>query len=80
MFEKEYYVYIFTTKIYGTLFTGVTSDLIQRVNEYRENDIKSFTQKYTMHRLVYFEVHGDIHKAILREKQIKKWHRALTYW
>jgi putative endonuclease len=52
MFEKEYFVYILASQSYGTLYTGVTCDLIRRVTEHKES-IESFTQKYSVHRLVY---------------------------
>ena len=53
--------------------TGVTSDLIKRVYEHKESLVEGFTKKYKVHQLVYYETHDDIHEAILREKQIKKW-------
>lgn len=59
----------------GTLYAGVTSDLIKRVYEHKTNVIKGFTSKYNVHKLVYFEVHSEIYAAITREKQIKKWKR-----
>ena len=54
---------------------GVTGDLVQRIFEHKEKVVESFTKKYGLHKLVYFEMHGDIFEAILREKQIKKWRR-----
>jgi putative endonuclease len=73
---QEYYVYILASKKYGTLYVGVTGDLRQRTYIHSQNLIDSFTKKYKVHNLVYFEIHGDIHEAIMREKQIKKWHRS----
>ncbi|MDD5416041.1 MAG: GIY-YIG nuclease family protein [Candidatus Daviesbacteria bacterium] len=70
-----YYVYILTTGRNGTLYVGVTDNLVTRVYQHKNNLIKGFTQKYNIHNLVYFEQHQDINEAILREKQIKKWKR-----
>jgi putative endonuclease len=75
MLERHYYVYILASQKYGTLYTGITSTLIKRTYAHKENWIKGFTQRYGVHRLVYFEIHNDVHAAITREKQIKKWRR-----
>jgi putative endonuclease len=72
---KQPTVYILASKRNGTLYTGVTSDLIKRVWEHKNNCVEGFTQKYSAHQLVYFEQHVDMHAAITREKQIKKWNR-----
>jgi putative endonuclease len=69
-------VYILASGEYGTLYTGVTSDLLRRVWEHRESVSDGFTKKYDVKRLVWFELHTDIMAAISREKQIKKWRRA----
>ena len=69
---KYYYVY---SKKNGTLYTGVTGDLIKRAYQHKKDLIPGFTNKYGVHKLVYFEQHGDIINAIIREKQIKKWRR-----
>jgi putative endonuclease len=60
----------------GTLYIGVTNDLIRRVSEHKSNLNKGFTQRYGVHTLVYFEQGDDIREAIYREKQLKKWKRA----
>ncbi len=60
----------------GTLYVGVTSDLIRRIYEHKNNLAKGFTQKYGVHRLVWYETHETPDTAIEREKQIKKWERA----
>jgi putative endonuclease len=60
----------------GTLYIGVTSNLVKRVYEHRTKVVASFTKEYGVHRLVYFEQHTDIEAAIHREKRLKKWHRA----
>ena len=61
---------------YGTLYLGVTSNLIKRVWEHREGMVEGFTKKYGVKQLVWFEVHADAPSAITREKQLKKWNRA----
>ena len=74
--EKQLCVYILASQRNGTLYTGVTSDLIRRVWEHENDQVEGFTKKYTVHLLVYFEQHEDMNTAITREKQIKKWNRA----
>ena len=72
----QYYVYILTNKYCTVLYTGVTRDLIRRVYEHKHHlDKESFTAKYNVTRLVYFEETGDVRSAIEREKQIKSWSR-----
>ncbi|MFA7658919.1 MAG: GIY-YIG nuclease family protein [Candidatus Gastranaerophilaceae bacterium] len=68
---KQYYIYIMTNFENGTLYTGVTNDLVRRVYEHKNKLIEGFTKKYELDKLVYFEVFGSIEYAILREKQIK---------
>jgi putative endonuclease len=58
------------------LYIGVTSDLVKRVHEHKNNLVERFTKKYNVHNLVYFETTEDINSAITREKQMKKWKRA----
>jgi putative endonuclease len=70
------YVYILANKIGGTIYIGVTSDLIGRVYQHKAGEADGFTKKYDVHRLVYFEAYDTIEAAILREKQMKKWNRA----
>jgi putative endonuclease len=72
----HYYIYILASKKNGTLYIGVTSDLIKRIYEHKNDLVEGFTQKYTIHNLVYFEATGSIESAIMREKQLKKWNRA----
>jgi putative endonuclease len=74
--ERLYCVYILASKIGGTLYTGVTSNLVGRIYQHKNNVIAGFTKRYGVHRLVYFEVHQDVREAIRREKRIKKWNRA----
>jgi putative endonuclease len=73
---KQYYVYILASKKNGTLYTGVTGDLIKRVYEHKSNLVAGFTRKYKVHNLVYYESYGDVYAAIAREKAMKKWKRA----
>jgi putative endonuclease len=73
---KQPAVYILASRRNGTLYVGVTSDLVWRVWEHKQDLVEGFTKKYRVHQLVYFELHGNMAEAILREKQIKKWNRA----
>lgn len=73
---KQPCVYILASQRNGTLYTGVTSDLIKRVWEHKNDQAEGFTKKYAVHLLVYFEQYEDMNAAITREKQIKKWNRA----
>jgi putative endonuclease len=67
--SEEYYVYIMTNRS-KTLYTGVTSNLMRRVQEYKEKLIEGFTSKYNVHILVYYESTSNVHTALAREKQI----------
>ena len=73
---RQYYVYLLASKRNGTLYLGVTSNLIKRVYEHKNNLVSGFTQKYKIHNLVYYETTDDINSAITREKQLKKWKRT----
>jgi putative endonuclease len=73
---KGYFLYILASRRYGTLYTGVTSDLPNRVYQHKTDRLKGFTSRYGVHDLVWFEAHSDVRDAILREKQIKGWNRA----
>ncbi|MAF14292.1 MAG: excinuclease ABC subunit C [Parcubacteria group bacterium] len=72
---RSYYTYILASKRNGTLYIGVTNDLVRRVNEHKEGLIKGFTRKYKVKMLVYYEEFDDIGLAIQREKNLKKWKR-----
>jgi putative endonuclease len=72
----QYYIYILASKRNGTLYVGVTSDLVKRVYEHKNNLVEGFTKKYYVHKLVYYEVTDNVNSAIVREKQIKKWKRS----
>jgi putative endonuclease len=71
-----YYVYILASRRDGATYVGVTNDLVRRVYEHRQKALPSFTSKYNVTQLVWFEVYDDPTNAILREKGLKKWKRA----
>lgn len=74
--ERSYYVYILTNKYNTVLYTGMTSDLSQRVWTHKEKFVKGFTSRYRINKLVYYELTTDVMSAIQREKQIKGWLRV----
>ncbi len=76
MGEKQPAVYILASRRNGTLYTGVTSDLIKRIWEHKNDVVEGFTQRHGVHLLVYFEQHVTMEAAITRERQIKKWNRS----
>ncbi len=69
------YVYIVTNKRHGTLYIGVTNDIVRRVHEHRSGAVDGFTRRHALHRLVFFETHETVPLAIEREKQLKRWKR-----
>jgi putative endonuclease len=73
--ERHYYVYILASRMYGTLYVGITNNLIRRMWEHKNDVVAGFSKDYRVHRLVWFEVHETPIGAITREKQIKKWNR-----
>jgi putative endonuclease len=73
---KQPAVYILASKRNGTLYVGVTSDLVKRVWQHRSDLVEGFTKRYSVHMLVYYELHTSMREAIRREKQVKKWNRA----
>ena len=73
---QQYYVYILASQKNGTLYVGVTNDLIKRVWQHKNKVADGFTKKYGIDKLVYYEATENIESAILREKQLKKWNRA----
>jgi putative endonuclease len=75
MRDHRYFVYMLASKPQGTLYTGVTNDLMRRVYEHREGLVPGFTKKYAVKTLVWYEEFGDIHDAIAQEKRIKRWQR-----
>jgi putative endonuclease len=74
--KENFYVYILASQRRGTLYIGVTSDLIKRVYEHKSGLVDGFTKQYGVRRLVYYEVAEDAEAALTRERQIKKWNRA----
>ena len=72
---KQPCVYILASKPYGTLYIGVTSQLIARLYQHRTGQVPGFTSEYGVHQLVRFEFFEDMASAIAREKQLKRWHR-----
>lgn len=76
MREHSYFVYILASGRNGTLYTGVTNDIVRRIWEHKNDLIDGFTKKYGVHILVWYEFHEDINLAIAREKRIKRWNRA----
>ncbi len=76
MYDRQPCVYILASKRNGTLYIGVTSDLVARLHQHRIGAVTGFTQDYNVKRLMWFEQHGTMEEAILREKRLKKWNRA----
>ncbi len=73
--SKQYYVYILANKENGTLYVGVTSDLVRRIYQHKQKTVESFAQKYDVDKLVYYEITDSIESAIRREKRFKKYPR-----
>ncbi len=71
-----YFVYILASGYHGTLYIGITNDIIRRTYEHKEKKYPGFTSKYNLNKLVYIEEFNDINEALSREKCLKKWHRA----
>ncbi|MEO5708117.1 MAG: GIY-YIG nuclease family protein [Alteraurantiacibacter sp.] len=74
--ERNPCVYLLANGYYGAVYIGVTSDLMKRLWQHREGITGGFTSRYKVHRLVHFEMFGDMERAIMREKQLKNWRRA----
>ncbi|MFA4930325.1 MAG: GIY-YIG nuclease family protein [Patescibacteria group bacterium] len=77
--QKFYYVYIMTNKYNKILYTGITNNLVRRIYEHKTSTINSFTSKYKLTKLIYYEVHEDVNVAINREKRLKKWGRSWKF-
>ena len=73
---KQYWVYILANKKNGTLYIGVTGNLVLRISQHKKRLVEGFTKKYKVDKLVYFEKFNGVNDAIRREKQLKKWNRA----
>ncbi len=74
--ERYYWVYVLASTVGGTLYIGVTNNLVRRMYEHRNGLVPGFTKRYGVHRLVYLEPHTDVAAAIRREKRLKRWNRA----
>jgi putative endonuclease len=75
MEPKLYFVYILASKRNGTLYIGMTNNLLKRIDQHKNDLVEGFTEKYGVHRLVYYEQFHHVEDAINREKQLKKWNR-----
>ncbi len=71
-----YYVYLLASKKHATLYLGVTNDIVRRGYEHRTKAVPGFTKRYSVNKLVWFEIYDDVITAIAREKELKKWRRA----
>lgn len=74
--DRQPCVYLLASKPNGTLYTGVTSDLLKRIWQHKNDLAEGFTKKYSVHTLVWYELHEEMNPAIEREKNIKEWQRA----
>ena len=74
--SSEYYIYILSSTSGGALYIGITNDLKRRLYEHRSGLVPGFTERYNVHKLVYYETTGNVESAILREKQLKGWRRS----
>ena len=72
---RQFYVYILASRKHGTIYIGVTNDLVRRVYEHKEKIIPGFTKDYDVDKLVYYEIYDDPESAITREKRLKGWKR-----
>jgi putative endonuclease len=72
-----YFVYILASGRNGTFYVGITRDVARRTYEHKYDVVDGFTRKYGVHRLVYYEIHDDVHQALRREKSIKRWRRSM---
>ena len=70
-----FYVYLLASRKHGTLYLGMTNNLIRRVHEHRTKSVPGFTSRYNIHHLVWYECYDDPENAIAREKEVKKWRR-----
>ena len=73
--KKQPCVYLLASKRNGTLYVGITSDLVKRIWEHKNGVVEGFTKRYGIHKLVWYELHETLHGAIAREKAIKEWQR-----
>lgn len=73
--QRQYCIYILASNPNGTLYIGITGDLVERVRQHKEAEVEGFTKKYKVNKLVYYEIYEYPHEAIFREKQLKEWKR-----
>ncbi|MEO7744400.1 MAG: GIY-YIG nuclease family protein [Usitatibacter sp.] len=73
---RQYFVYILTNRVYGTLYVGITNDLARRTWEHKNDFVAGFCRENALHRLVWYEMHESPYEAITREKRIKNWNRG----
>ena len=76
MREHSYFVYMLASQRNGTLYIGVTNDLVRRIGEHRAGLVPGFTRKYRVTMLIWYEQHQYVNDAILRERRLKRWHRS----
>jgi putative endonuclease len=77
--SKQPAVYIMASKKNGTLYVGVTSNLVKRIWEHKNNMVEGFTKRYGVHQLVWYELHASMESALAREKRLKDWKRAWKF-
>jgi putative endonuclease len=73
--QKQYCIYILASNPNGTLYIGITGDLVERIRQHKEAEVEGFTKKYKVNKLVYYEIYEYPNEAIFREKQLKEWKR-----
>jgi len=73
--KEHFYVYMLASEERGTIYIGVTSDLIKRIWEHKNKTLEGFTKRYEVDQLVYYEIHDSAESALTREKQMKEWKR-----
>jgi len=78
--DKQPCVYLLASQRNGTLYVGVTSNIVKRIYQHRNNEVAGFTKRYGVHHLVWYEIHETMESAILKEKKIKKWDRQTKLW
>lgn len=77
MRTKTFYIYVLASRPNGAIYIGVTSDLVQRISQHKQKTIKGHTSAYDIDKLVHYEIYADAENAIMREKRLKKWTRAM---
>jgi putative endonuclease len=77
--SQTFYVYILASRYRGTIYVGVSNDIVRRIGEHKSGIVKGFTQRYKVKRLVYFEAYGSILEARARERALKRWRREWKF-